>query len=176
MNRKMIIAAASALMLAGTQFAAAATDGTPASFDVTASVQAQCAVGITQTLALGNLTMIDTTNVAQAATDDTQTATFDAICTNGTASPVFKFDSANNAAGVFNMASGANLVKYSLYQGASTSATQIASGTASAYDGFNADGTVNHLSITGKVAAADKQAAPVGSYSDTVTITVSFGV
>src|SRR3569832_204949 len=136
MNRKMIIAAASALMLAGTQFAAAATDGTTASFDVTAAVQAQCAVGNTQTLALGNLTMIDTTNVAQAAAGDTQTATFDAICTNGTASPVFKFDSANNAAGVFNMASGANLVKYSLYQGASTSATQIASGTASAYDGF----------------------------------------
>ena len=61
-----------------------------------------------------------------------------------------------------------------LHEGTDASGTAISHDTLAAFTGFTADGTVKSLSVTGKIAAADKNSKPVGVYTDTVTITVGF--
>jgi hypothetical protein len=60
--------------------------------------------------------------------------------------------------------------------GASAAATAITYNTATTYSGFLADGTQQSLSLTANIPAANKGGKLVQSYSDTLTITTSFGV
>ena len=66
------------------------------------------------------------------------------------------------------------LITYTLTEGATVSGAAIAHNANAAYTGFTADGSVKSLSVTGNIAAAAKVNAKVGTYADTVTITVGY--
>lgn len=174
MNTKMkkLALALGAMALAG----GAMADNDNATFIASANIASECVVGNTSAMAFGALTMLDASSGGRSADDNTKTATFDATCTNGTLLPTLKFVSTNGGGSAFKMKHGtaADLITYTLYEGTTDSGTSIADATAAAYTGLTADGAVKNLSVTGKVAAVDKNGKPIGAYSDTVTITVGF--
>ncbi|MBC5767658.1 spore coat protein U domain-containing protein [Ramlibacter albus] len=147
-----------------------------ATFAVTANIASQCVVGNTTAMAFGDLAMLNLASGGLSTAKNNATATFDTTCTNGTGAPTLKFASANGGGTAFKMrgGSGSDTITYTLYEGATDAGTSIAHDTLAAYTGFAADGTVKSLSVTGQVAAADKNGKPIGAYSDTVTITVGF--
>ena len=174
MNFKMtkLGLAIAAIATAGAAFAA----NDDATFEVSASIASQCVVGNTTNMGFGALTMLDTTTGGRSTAKNNATATFDATCTNGTVAPTLKFASANGGGSAFKMmgGTGTDLITYTLYEGSADSGTLIAHNSLAAFTGFDADGAVKSLSVTGKVLAADKDGKPIGAYSDTVTITVGF--
>ncbi len=174
MNTKMskLALAIGALVMVGG--AIAANDN--ATFTASASIASECVVGNTANMGFGALTMLDTGSGGLSTAKNNATATFDATCTNGTLLPTLQFASTNGGGSAFKMlgGTGAALITYTLYEGATDAGTSIAHNTAAAYTGLAADGTVKSLSVTGKVMAADKNGKPIGAYTDTVTITVGF--
>jgi spore coat protein U-like protein len=141
-----------------------------------ATVAAGCSVGAGGAIALGALAML-TTDGTQTAADSTAGATFPAICTNGTTSPKFAYVSANGLTGSFRLKGGTTateFITYTAHPSSNGSGTAV-SGTAAAYTGFTANGVSQSLDLSAKILAADKATKSVQSYSDTITITVSFG-
>ncbi|MES2786895.1 MAG: spore coat protein U domain-containing protein [Pseudomonadota bacterium] len=147
-----------------------------ATFGVSASIAAQCVVGNTTAMAFEPLSMLNSVTGGLSAADDTATATFDATCTNGSGTPNLTFTSANGD-GAFALmggdGSGNDLIAYSLYEGASTS-IGIGHDTPVTFADFAANGVVKAMTVTGKIAPGAKNGKPVGTYNDTVTITVGF--
>lgn len=143
-------------------------------FEVSATIAAECVVGNTTAMAFGTLPMLSALTGGLSTFDKTATATFDATCTNGTANPTLKFTSTNGGDGVFQLM-GPDSVKmaYTLWEGNATT-VQISHDQDAAFTGFEADGTVKSLTVTGKIAPEQKNGKPVGSYQDTVLITVGF--
>jgi spore coat protein U-like protein len=146
--------------------------------DATASITGQCVVSTTQGMAFGGLTMLDATTGRLSTAKNNATATFDATCTNGGSAPTLKFTSTNGGGSAFGMLNQTTLatdvIAYTLFEGASDSGTSIAHAIDAAFTGFDADGTVKSLSVTGKVLPTDKNGKPIAMYSDTVTITATF--
>jgi spore coat protein U-like protein len=141
---------------------------------VSASIAEACVVSGASTMPFGPLSMLDTVGPTSAAS--VQGATFDATCTNGTAAPRFTYVSANTSGSDYRMLGGtSDFLVYTLYPSADASGTAIVANTATAHPAFAADGTKQTLDVSGKVAAAAKAAKPVQSYSDVITVTVSFG-
>ncbi len=149
-----------------------------ATFTVGASVANECVVGNTTNMTFGALSMLDTTTGGRTTADTLATATFDATCTNGTPSPTLKFASTNGGGSAFKMKTGAGganeLIAYDLTVGTSATGTAIAHNAAAAFTGFDADGIVKSLTVAGNITAAAKVNAKVGTYADTVTITVGY--
>lgn len=164
-----------ALMMAGGAMAASDTS----TVGSTATVAAECTVGAGSEIALGALAML-TTDGTQTSADSTATAKFPAICTNGTTSPKFAYSSANSSTGGtadFRLIGGTTateFITYTPYPSSDGTGTAV-SGTAAAHPSFTANGVSQSLDLSAKILAADKATKSVQSYSDTITITVSFG-
>ncbi len=135
------------------------------SFLVTATVIASCDV-IANDLAFGSYDPV-------LATPTDATSTILVTCTNGTHYDVGIDEGAGSGATVAarKMTASSNTLTYSLYRDASHSLvwgktinTDTLSGTGS--------GAQQTLTMYGRVSA--QQTAPVGSYSDTVTVTVTY--
>jgi len=156
---------AGAIALAASAPAVAATATTTLS--VNATVPATCTI-TTSAVAFG---AIDTLS----ATPDDSTGTISVTCTNGT--PWAASAGAGTGTGatlsVRKMVSGANLINYALYtnsarttiwgDGVAPTATIAATGT----------GSVQANTIYGRVPTG-QGSTPVGSYADTVAVTVTF--
>ncbi|WP_048439430.1 spore coat protein U domain-containing protein [Caenimonas sp. SL110] len=164
------LAIALAAMVVGGSAAAGPVTTT---FTVTASVGSECVIGNPTNMAFGALKMLDGVSGGLNEEDNVATATFDATCTNGTALPKLQFSSANGV-GTFKMKGGISddLMSYSLYTGGEPE--QITHDTAAAFPGFEADGTVKTLTVSGRLTAGDKASKTIGAYTDTVTITATF--
>lgn len=162
-----------ALMMAG---GAMAASGDTSTMGASVAVAADCSVGAGGTLTLGTLEML-TTDGTKTAADSTIGATFPAICTNGTASPKFAYASANGLTGSFRLMGStttSEFITYTPFPSSDGTGTAV-SGTAAAHPSFTANGVSQPLPLSAKILAADKATKSVQSYTDTITITVSFG-
>ncbi len=168
MNTKMnkLALAIGALVMSGGAMAAN-------TFDVSASIAADCVVSTTQAMAFTGLDML-TSSAGQSEEDTTATAKFDAICTNGTDAPTFSFASTKGVT-AFEMTNPDDVaIAYTLHQGSTGAGSNITHGAATVFNNFSADGTAQELSVTGKVIPSAKNTKPVGTYGDIVTITAAF--
>lgn len=157
-------------------FAGGAAAQDTADVEVTATIVAACSVGNgAATIALGNLQMIDT-NGGQTTADDVGSTTFPAICTNGTDAPTFSYASANVDGTSFRLigADSTEYITYTLHQDSTGTLGAVTHATHAAHPDFTADGTSQNLAIAVKLTPAQKAAKTVQSYSDTITVTVSF--
>ena len=172
MSKRMNQLAAFMAAMAATGTVWAANDD--ATFGVSANIASQCVVGNTSAMAFGTLDMLNAANGGLSTAKNNATAQFDATCTNGTGSPTLKFASENGGGTAFKLKNGSDLITYTLYEGATDGGTAIAHNAHASFGGFDADGTVKSLQVTGRILDTDKNGKPIGAYSDTVTITVGF--
>jgi spore coat protein U-like protein len=155
-------AALYALALASPAAAGTVTD----TFDVTLTIQAGCEVSAPNDLSFGTATFLDTALTA--------TADFSVRCTNGTTGTISLNGGSGSSGSVATrtMESGANAINYSLYT--NSSHTTIwgngTSGTSTVT--HNGTGSTTSLTIYGQVPS--QSPPPVATYSDTITITVSY--
>ena len=163
---KMMIALG-AMTVAGAAMAQSATMG------VSASIASECSVGNTVAIQFGAINMLAAGGQSNNASESNAGGTFDAICTNGTLAPKFKFTSANTWFNDFRLL-GADGTTYMSYTLATTGNTTLPYGTPVAFSDFVANGTVTSLRLKGVIAAADKVRKVAQMYSDTITITASF--
>lgn len=167
-----IAAASAAGLLLGNAWAADSGTGTMA---VTASIADECSVGNAAALAFGQLTMLSGGSTSGDASTSSG-GTFDVICTNGTSTPKLRFTSANVGLGTdFRLvgADGTTFITYTLKE--SNGSTAIVYNSDAAFNGLTADGASKSLRIIGSIAAAEKSGKPKQAYTDTITITTSFG-
>ena len=178
-NTKMskLALAIGALVMAGGAWAVPPTPaGDTSTIGVTATIAAACSVG-DSTLAFGNLKMISDFGT-QPVEWDTAVNSFLAICTKGTTLPKFSYVSANDAAGVFQLkgvTTATELIAYTLHQDASATLPPVSASTPIAHPAFIADGQSRGLVLTAKILSSAKAGKSVQSYSDTITVTSSFG-
>lgn len=165
---KRLAVVASALACAS----AFATDSGSGTMGVTASIAEECSIGNVTALDFGQLSMLDAGAVTGAASASSGGGTFDAICTSGTTTPKLKFTSANTTGADFRLKGGSSYIVYTLKDGS----TEIAYGTPASFTGFVADGTAKPLVITGSIAASEKTGKPIQAYTDTITITSTYGI
>lgn len=159
---------ATTLIAAGLGLApAAAAQTDSANFQVTANVVTTCRIEAGNTLDFGNY---DPTSTAVA----TGSTTIRVRCTNGTTAPIALNDGQNGGGGDCTtraMAAGGNQLAYGLYRTTGTgSPWGCAAGNSLSYTAANAAWST--LTVYGQIPA--EQNAPVGSYTDTVTATVTF--
>jgi len=169
MKRNRLVLGAAVVALAGAVFVSTLSAGTQnGTLTVTASVAANCTI-TAGTLAFGAYDPI----VANLAANLDQTGSFSVKCTkSGTNMYVTADNGANASAGQRRMKNVAgDFLPYLMFtdSGRSTAwGTTQAAGIAVAGNG----NTSVPLTIYGRIAAA--QDVPVGSYTDTVTMTVNF--
>ena len=146
----------------GFAFAQSATD----TFSVTAEVIDACTITAND-LDFGNYSAISGSNVDASST-------LEVTCTNGTSYSV-ALDEGTTSGGTLTtrlMTDGSNTLDYNLYTSAArttvwgdgTSSSVTVSGTGS--------GSLQSLSVYGRIPAS--QSVAIGSYSDTITATISF--
>jgi len=139
-------------------------------FQVTATVNANCSVSA-GALAFGAYT--------PGAGDVAKTSTISVNCTKGTTFNV-GLDAGLNASGVIAnraMISGANLLAYQLYSNAGHTnvwGSTVGADTVAGTGAGMGVAQVQSLTINGLISDAANLAAAAGSYSDTVTVTVSY--
>lgn len=153
------------------------TDSNTGSLAVSATISPECAVAQKTAISITKLTMLDTSNAKpDTTTDDVKAGALYAICTNGTQTPQFRFQSAN-AASAFKMLGddATTTIDYTLWEGTTGSGTSIGANSDAAFSGFTADGTQQTLNLSIRVAASAKNGKPIQGYSDTITITTSYG-
>lgn len=134
---------------------------------VTATVVGTCTIDASGGLAFGNFT---------TAAGATSSGILTVACTDGTAATVTLGQGANDTAGTAaapqrQMASGANRVRYDLYQDSSNSIVWGNTPLTGASQTFTGVGGTD-LVVYGVIPAG--QTLSVGSYSDTVVATVTF--
>jgi len=160
-TKRLLAAAALALCAAAPAEATTATGN----LQVTATVIASCGVA-TNTLAFGNYDPVSATPLDAATT-------LAVTCTNGTAYEVSMNAGSGTGATVAarKMSSSSDLLTYSIYRDSGrtnvwgvTSGSNTVTGTGS--------GAAQTLNVYGRIPA--NQTAPTGSYTDTVTVTVTY--
>jgi spore coat protein U-like protein len=152
-----------------------ATDSGFGNMGVTASIAEECSVGNTVTLDFGQLALLNNGAASNAASNSIGGGTFDAICTAGTTTPKLKFSSANTGGSDFRLV-GADGTTYIVYTLAESGGTEIVYDTPAAFSGFSADGAAKNLAITGSISATEKAGKAKQVYTDTITITSTYGV
>jgi spore coat protein U-like protein len=167
MHKILTVTLAAAVMAAGVAQSATTTTTT---FAVTATVQATCSTTATA-LPFGAYT--------PGAGALANSSTISVKCTKNTPYTV-ALNAGTTTGGAFTqrlMASGANTLQYNLYTSAAlttvfgdgTGATATSAGTGAGV------ATANTLTVFGQLPdSATNQAAVPGSYSDTITVTVSY--
>jgi spore coat protein U-like protein len=144
--------------------AAAATVAGP-STNATASVAAKCTVGTATDLNFGSVSGLLKTN-----TD--QTSLIRATCTNRAAFQIGLDNGKNAGTGsIRRMASGSNLVTYELYR---DSARTSRWGNTLNTDTLTSSGTGSEQTLTVYGRVPTQAAAVAGSYSDIITVTVTY--
>ncbi len=147
-------------MVSGFSNCAYATANT--TFTVNASVVASCTVSATN-LSFGNYTL--------TALNGTSTIT--TTCTSGSVIKIGLNAGTGTGATVTNrkMTSGSNTLLYTLYQ---DSARTVNWGNTPGTDTVNSTGTgaAQNFTVYGMIPA--NQTAPIGTYTDTITVTVTF--
>ena len=176
-NKKVALGFAAMLAFGAAQ--AGQTDSNSGSLSVAATISPECAVAQNAALSITKLTMLNTTTAAQdTTTNDVAAGSLHAICTNGTQTPMFRFSSANEG-GTTNFrlvgADATTFIVYTLWEGTTGSGTQIAHNTDAAFTGFSADGTQKTLNLSMKVTPTARAGAGIQAYSDTITVTTSYG-
>jgi len=171
MRHSFALSALGLALSAAVPVANAAT--TTSAFQVTATVNANCSVSA-GTLAFGAY--------IPGAGDVANTSTISVNCTKGTTFNV-GLDAGLNASGVIAnraMKSGANPLAYQLYSDTShtivwgnTVGTDTVAGTGLGM-GDGSSGQVVSLPVYGQITDTANLAAAAGSYSDTVTVTVTY--
>jgi spore coat protein U-like protein len=151
-----------ALCLASPAAAGTVTD----TFDVTLTIQAGCEVSAPNDLNFGTVTFLDTAL--------TTSADFSVRCTSGTNGTISLNGGIGSSGSVATrtMESGANSINYSLYTSSAydTIWDDATSGTSTVP--HNGTGSTTTLTIYGRVPSQSTPAA--ATYSDTITITVSY--
>jgi|SRR5579883_268704 len=166
--KQFLFPARIALIVAAFGIAVGAYAGTDTiTFNVTITVTSTCDIhtGPTTNVAFGS--------VASTATAVPATGTLTVNCTSATPYTVALDNGLHGGAGpVRAMQSGSNTVSYQLYQDSAHSqvwgSTTGSSGNVYAGTG---NGTAQSLTVYGLVSSAN---SPAGSYSDTVTATVTY--
>lgn len=155
-NLSLIAAALVVAGVAGT--ASAATD--TKNFQVTMTITGACDIHT------GTATNVDFGSWAAGGTDKTATGNLIVNCTDTTPYAITLNNGSNYAAGR-RMKSGSNYIAYGLYSdaGATTAWTSVA-GTGNGLD--------QNIPVYGKVLAAAYATAVPGTYTDTVTATVTY--
>lgn len=150
------------------------------SMAASATVAAECAVGNGGEIALGTLEMLNLDTATQTTVDTTAGATFPAICTNGTTLPKFAYVSANAVTTDFRLKGAGttanDYITYTPYPSSGGTGTPIVGAVAVAHPDFTVNGMSQPLALSAKILASSKAAKLVQAYSDTITITVSWGV
>lgn len=156
------VAASIALMFGGVSLAAT----TSTNLGVSANVTNNCSFGTISALSFGNYDPV----VANASTDLAGTGTFDLTCTSGDAITIGLSLGANAGAGSqrYMKDSGTDQLSYNLYQ--DTTHTTAWDETTTKSD--TGTGTAVTYTVYGNVPAA--QNVPAGSYTDTVSIDVTY--
>jgi spore coat protein U-like protein len=157
-------------------FVAGAAMADTATINVTASIEETCSVGNGGTIALGTLSMIDDDG-AQTTDDSVTSSTFSAICTNGTAAPKFAYSSGNEDGGNFRLIGATDddvFITYTLHQDSTATEGAVTHAAENDHPDFTANGVSQDLPLSVKVAPSAKAGKLAQSYSDTITITVSF--
>lgn len=167
MMKKILVAAAAVVVMAGSAFAAPVVVATQ-NVTVNATVSSNCTAIVPGTLTLA----IDPTTATEVGSTGNNTKV---QCTNG---PTYQVSAASAGSGLNNSAgtlsgnltgAGLNAIPYTLYFKSSFAGAGI--GT----DSTLIIGTGSTAATTGAVVAIlDAQAAQAGSYSDQVTLTVSY--
>lgn len=163
LKTKLLIAGAAMIFLStqAQNVYAGASNTTTANMTVSSTVIASCTVSVTA-LSFGSYT----------GSVLTGTATISPTCTNGTTYNVGI--SAGTASGATvnarKMTNGASTLNYSLLQssGGSNWGNTVGSDTVPK----TGDGTTQTLTVFGTIPAS--QTSPLGSYSDTVVVTITF--
>lgn len=165
------MALAGGLLGSGGAWAAAET-GT---LTVNATVQGACSIG-DQTLNFGNISSI---NVGTAGTlgstlDHDSTALVAVICTNGTEGLVTLSDGVNKGTTYRRMKNGTgDLIEYHLYNDSYTTEIAANNGATTAYT-ITGDGTNQSFTVYGRILAAALTNQPLGAYTDSVTMTITY--
>jgi spore coat protein U-like protein len=159
------IALAGTIATAGSVPAIAGT--TSSNIAVTATVNAQCTV-TTGAVAFGTYNPL-------TATDNDATGSLNVTCTNGTAWTAAAGIGTGTGATLASrkMKSGSNLLDYVLYTDSGRT-TVWGDGTSStATVGATGTGSAQSTTIYGRLPGG-QSSAPVGSYADTVAVTIAF--
>lgn len=151
MNKQIKFLAAVAFGLVATSAAQAAT--TQTTFTVSADVLASCSVSASN-MGFGT---VDTLS----ATPTDTTSAIDVTCSSGTAYTV----DLGATPEARTMTAGANSLNYGMWQDAARTVAFTSSGTG--------DGTAQPHTVYGRVPGS-QSSVPNGSYSDTVTVTVTY--
>lgn len=170
-NKLCLLATAVTMALLASVSAWAATD--TEDVDVTATVVPDCNITTHSDVAFGNYLPITTHAAANLDANGSVTI----ACTNGDA-VVVEIDQGDNAAGgstpaapLRRLTDGTNFLSYHLY---SDSAGGTVWGTGAAVDkDVTGDGTAVAHTIYGRIPSGQNTAV-VGSYTDIVTVTVTF--
>jgi spore coat protein U-like protein len=164
-NKIRLLSTAIAATLCANASAAVSTN-----LAVSADVASQCIIAAAPTLGFGSYSPL-----TGAALDGV--GTLSVTCTTGSTTPVISLnDGANPGAGssgvvpVRQMASGINRLGYFLYQDSGRTTTWGDGVTSKAVT--TPDGTAHDETIYGRVTGGQNK--PVGTYSDTVLVTVTF--
>jgi len=161
MKSLAIVGACGAMVFSQVAQAATVTD----TFNVTIVIQADCAVTAPAALDFG------TVGVLSANTD--ATADIQVVCTSSTAYEI-GLDAGTTAGGTTTdrlMTDGSNTVTYRLYQDASRTVNWGETLTTDTLSSTGTGATQSHT-VYGRVPSQTTPAA--GSYSDTITVTVTF--
>jgi spore coat protein U-like protein len=156
------IAALMALAPTGAAFAGSTTGTLP----VTATISNSCTFGTISPLAFGAYDPAVAN--ASGGTDLAASTTFAMTCTNGAAISINLDNGLHASGGSRFMASGANNLQYAVYQDPSHTTV---------WDNLTAEnttGTGSSQSISVYGVIPKGQSEPNGSYSDTVTITLTY--
>lgn len=166
------IAMAGGLLASGAALAATET-GT---LTVQATVQGACSIG-DKTLSFGNISSVNvgTGGTLGSSVDVDANAVVDVICTTGTTGTVTLDDGANKGTTYRRMKHGtADYIEYHLYNEA-TRTTEIAAdnGATTAYT-IVGDGANDTFTVYGRILAAAINNQPLGTYTDSVTMTITY--
>lgn len=170
-NLKKLGAVAAAIVLSTGAMAATET-GT---LTVNASVSGACAVGdATMSFAVAPAVNADGTGTQSSANVDTST-TVAVICTNGQSGAVSagngsNYDATNTTRRLSDGQATPTYVAYGLYTDSGRTTAFNATNTIA----VTGTGSSESKTIYGRIAAADATAAPKGSYSDSVTLTITY--
>ena len=101
-------------------------------------------------------------------------------CTSDVSNPVITLgqgshadSGSTNAAPLRRLASSGHFLSYGLYQDSSDTVWGNTSQTGATFDNSAGDGLGHDVTVYAKI-AANQHSAPAGSYSDTVTATITF--
>lgn len=166
LNKLALITAVA--VAAGTGVSAQAANAT-SNLGISASVSANCSINTTQALSFGGYNHIST----NASNPLVSTGKVEVACTTGSDSPSISigqggfYDTINSTR---RLADGANFLAYKLYQDENYE-TEWSSGAGNEVNA-KANGSFVEYTVYGRIDS--NQNVPVGNYSDTVSVTVTF--